>query len=272
MRFLPDVLRADLIRYFVVAFALGVGITALFGTLILGNDDLGNSAVSDAQARGVREGERSGFREAEQEGGALGLIEGRAEGERLLQVGRSEEGYELAFDRAWNDALLFAIERSLRRGLGLIDAIPEWRALLRSTSSPDVTRDDQRRLAGWGATATEQRWLRRSYDPIGWPSLAGLLVGILLTAVVGAVFDPINIQTRSDVSRAVERGVEQGEEEVRQAGFDAGYADGLAIGIGESVEPAPPGAFADAYREGLSDGWNAAIDAGRQAIFDKGLG
>ena len=105
----------------------------------------------------------------------------------------------------------------------------------------DLPDDDQQRLAGWGATAN-RHWLWRAYDPIGWPGLSGLLVGILVASVAGAVFDPINIQTRSDVSRAMERGVEQGEEEVRQAGFDAGFADGLARGIGESVEPAPPGA------------------------------
>ena len=40
MRFLPEILRADLVRYFVIAFVLGVGITALFGALILGNDFL----------------------------------------------------------------------------------------------------------------------------------------------------------------------------------------------------------------------------------------
>lgn len=131
MRFLPDILRADLVRYFGIAFVLGVGITALFGALILGNDDLGSAAVSDAQARGLREGERSGFREAEQEGQAQGLAAGREEGERLLQEGSADEAYDLAFDRAWNDALLFAIERSLRKGLALVDAIPEWRELLR---------------------------------------------------------------------------------------------------------------------------------------------
>lgn len=130
--------------------------------------------------------------------------------------------------------------------------------------------NDQPPLAGWGAP-TSRHWLRRARDPIGWPSLAGLLVGILFASVAGAVFDPLSIQTRSDVSRAVERGVEQGEEEVRQAGFDAGFADGLARGIGESVEPAPPGAFADAYRDGLVEGWNGAIEAARQAVFDKGL-
>jgi hypothetical protein len=134
-----------------------------------------------------------------------------------------------------------------------------------------MPRDDGQRLAGWGATGTDQHWLRRAYDPIGWPSLAGLLAGMLLAALIIAVFDPIDIQTRSDVSRAVERGVEQGEAEVRQSGFDAGFADGLAIGIGERVEPAPPGAFADAYREGLVEGWNGAIEAARQAVFDKGL-
>ena len=53
--------------------------------------------------------------------------------------------------------------------------------------------------------------------------------------------------------------------------FDAGFADGLARGIGESVEPAPPGAFAHAYRDGLVEGWNGAIEAARQAVFDKGL-
>ena len=131
MRFLPEILRVDLVRYFVIAFVLGVGITALFGALILGNDDLGDSTVSDAQARGLREGERSGFREAEQEGQAQGLAAGREEGERLLREGSTDEAYDLAFDRAWNDALLFAIERSLRRGLGLVDAIPEWRKLTR---------------------------------------------------------------------------------------------------------------------------------------------
>ena len=131
MRFLPEILRADLVRYFGIALVLGVGISVLFGLLILGNDDLGEAAVSDAQARGVREGERSGFREAEQEGYAQGLADGREEGERLLQEGSADEAFDLAFDRAWNDALLFAIERSLRRGLGLIDAIPEWRELLR---------------------------------------------------------------------------------------------------------------------------------------------
>ncbi len=134
----------------------------------------------------------------------------------------------------------------------------------------DVPGSDQQRLAGWGAPTT-QHWLRRAYDPIGWPSLAGLLVGILVASVAGAVFDPINIQTRSDLSRAAERGVEQGEAEVRQAGFEAGFADGLARGIGESVEPAPPGAFANAYRDGLVEGWNGAIEAARQAVFDKGL-
>ena len=131
MRFLPELLRVDLVRYFVIAFVLGVGITALFGALILGNDDLGDRAVSDAQARGLREGERSGFREAEQEGQAQGLTAGRVEGERLLREGSGDEAYDLAFDRAWNDALLFAIKRSLRRGLGLVDAIPEWRELTR---------------------------------------------------------------------------------------------------------------------------------------------
>lgn len=131
MSLLPEILRADLVRYFAIAFLIGVGITALFGALILGNDDLGDTAVVDAQARGLREGERSGFREGKQEGQAEGLLAGRVEGQRLLQEGSSGEAFDLAFDRAWNDALLFAIERALRQGLGLIDAIPEWRALAR---------------------------------------------------------------------------------------------------------------------------------------------
>ncbi len=126
-------------------------------------------------------------------------------------------------------------------------------------------------LQGWGEKTTGRRWLRRSYDPIGWPALAGLLTGILLTAVVGALFDPINIQTRADINRALERGITEGTADVRQAGLDAGYADGLAIGIGESVEAAPPGEFSDAYREGVADGWNAAIAAARAPVFDKGL-
>ncbi len=58
---------------------------------------------------------------------------------------------------------------------------------------------------------------------------------------------------------------------MRQAGFDAGFADGLARGIGERVEPAAPGAFADAYRDGLVEGWNGALEAARQAVFEKGL-
>lgn len=131
MRFLPEILRTDLIRYFTISLVLGVAITAAFGALILGNDDVGETAVVEGQARGLRAGERSGFAEAEAEGFALGLADGHLDGERLLAEGSAAEGYALAFDRAWNDAILFAIERSLRQGLGLIDAIPEWRALLR---------------------------------------------------------------------------------------------------------------------------------------------
>ena len=122
----------------------------------------------------------------------------------------------------------------------------------------------RKRLEGWGSAEREAVWWKRGRDPIGRHTLAAAVFGVLVAALVGAAFDPLNLTTKDDLRRAEEAAYEIAYQDVA----DAGYADGLRHGeverLGREIVQSGVGAegpYASHFRDGWREGWNDALEA-----------
>ena len=129
-----------------------------------------------------------------------------------------------------------------------------------------------RGIRGWGRGSAGGGW-RGSRDPIGRHTVIAAVLGLAAAALIGATLDPFNFQTADDQRRA------------EQAAYDIAFADALPRGeadgiphgrtewIGNRLQArnAAAGPWADAFRQGWTDGWNDALAALRQAALDADL-
>ena len=129
-------------------------------------------------------------------------------------------------------------------------------------------------LSTWGTDDLEGSWWRRGRDPIGRHTMVAAVLGVLMAALIGAIFDPFNLRTADDLRRS-----EVAAYDAAFAAIEAeGYADGLPFGevehIGQQIVGTGEGAetpFGLQFEIGWSEGWNEALDAMRKAAIEVGL-
>lgn len=134
--------------------------------------------------------------------------------------------------------------------------------------------EQRTRLTGWGAGEVETVWWKRGRDPIGRHTMVAVVFGVIMAALVGAVFDPLNLLTAEDIRRA-----EQAAYEIAFADAEPlGYVDGIPYGelqyLGAEIvagDAAADSAYGDRFSDGWSAGWNEALTAMRQTALDVGL-
>ena len=130
------------------------------------------------------------------------------------------------------------------------------------------------KLEFWGTDEVERVWWKRGRDPIGRHTMVAAVLGVLLAALIGAAFDPLNLRTADDLRRA-----ELAAWELAYAAIEAdGYADGVPYGevehLGAEIVASGAGgdsAYAQRFRVGWQAGWNDALDALRAAAEEQGL-
>ena len=127
-------------------------------------------------------------------------------------------------------------------------------------------------IRGWGRGSGGGGW-RGSRDPIGLHTAVAAVLGIVVAALIGAVFDPFNFQTADDRARAERAAYEVAFAEARPGGELAGVPYGRTEWIGErlAADAGTTGAWADAFRQGWAEGWNDALDAMHREAVDAGL-
>ena len=129
-------------------------------------------------------------------------------------------------------------------------------------------------LEGWGAGESERSWWRRGYDPIGRHTTAAAVLGVLLAALVGAAFDPLNLRTSDDLDRAERAAYEEARIEVEADGYQAGLPYGEVQHFGQQFTEELAGQdnpYANRFRDGWVAGWNDALEAMFDAATDAGL-
>jgi len=110
-------------------------------------------------------------------------------------------------------------------------------------------------------------WWQRGADFTGINSILAFVVAVALVAVVGVVFDPLNVTTEFDLPEvelaAFDATYDVAYQEGRQRGFEIGRQRhlvrlGLEHGDGDAD-------WVRGLRAGWADGWNDALDAMLQA-------
>lgn len=121
----------DLLRQGLIAFTSALALTAAVGWMVSVLDQVTPEEIASAEVRGEREGRLDGYAAAFERGRLDGAGQAALELDGLLSSGDPTEGYRLAYDFAWNDAIATALERSKRRKLEVESAFGEWEALRR---------------------------------------------------------------------------------------------------------------------------------------------
>ena len=134
--------------------------------------------------------------------------------------------------------------------------------------------EQRHRLTGWGEGDTESVWWKRGRDPIGRHTMVAVIMGVVVAAIVGALFDPLNMQTADDIRRAEEAA----HAEAYVAAEPLGYRDGVPYGeveyLGAQIVGSDDGAespYGASFSDGWREGWNDALDAMRASAMETGL-
>ncbi|MYD15815.1 MAG: hypothetical protein F4W99_01540 [Chloroflexi bacterium] len=110
-------------------------------------------------------------------------------------------------------------------------------------------------------------WWQRGADFTGMHSILAFVAAIALVAVVGVVFDPLNVTTEFDLPdvelAAFGAGYEVAYEEGQRRGVEQGRQRHLVL-LGLEHEDGDA-AWVRGVRSGWTDGWNEALDAMLQA-------
>ncbi len=105
-------------------------------------------------------------------------------------------------------------------------------------------------------------WWQRGADFTGMHSILAFAVAIALVAVVGVVFDPLNVTTEFDLPEvelaAFDEEYDVAYEEGKQRGIEEGRSRTLVLlGLEHADRDAP---WVRGLREGWMTGWNSALD------------
>lgn len=128
-------------------------------------------------------------------------------------------------------------------------------------------------IRGWGGGRRGGGGWRRSGDPIGLHTAIAAVLGVVVAALIGATLDPFNMQTSDDQQRAQEEAYGDAFAEALPVGEAAGIPHGRTEWIGNRLEAntALTGPWADAFRQGWTEGWNDALEALHRAAEQAGL-
>ena len=124
-------LRYDLPRQTLLTFAAAVAVTAAIGWMISVLDQVTVEEIAKAEVRGHREGLLDGYEAGFERGRLNGAGVARLALDELLAEGDPDDGYQRAYDFAWNDAVSGVLERAKRDKLEVNSAFEAWEALLR---------------------------------------------------------------------------------------------------------------------------------------------
>jgi hypothetical protein len=128
---LNTILRFDLPRQTLISFVVAMAVTAAIGWMISVLDQVTPEEIASAEVRGAREGRIDGYEDAFERGRLDGAGRAALALPELLESGDAEQGYRLAYDFAWNDAINTALIRAKRNKLEVESAFESWEALLR---------------------------------------------------------------------------------------------------------------------------------------------
>jgi hypothetical protein len=123
--------RYDLPRQTFLTFLTAIAMTAALGWMISVLDQVTPEEIAKAEVRGEREGKLDGYEAAFERGRLDGAGRTALEIGGLLESGDPDEGYRLASDFAWNEAIAIALERAKRDKLEVESAFEAWEALRR---------------------------------------------------------------------------------------------------------------------------------------------
>ena len=137
-----------------------------------------------------------------------------------------------------------------------------------------MSEPERTRLSGWEPGDTAAAWWQRGRDPIGRHTLTAAVLGVLVAALIGALLDPLSLDTADDLAAAEERTWQAAYDRVYDGAFEDGRPEGRTDWIAEQLTAGGEGAdsaWADAFRAGWSEGWQEAITAMRAAAEAAGL-
>ena len=129
-------------------------------------------------------------------------------------------------------------------------------------------------LSGWGEGEIEHVWWKRGRDPIGRHTMVAAIAGVLLAALVGAIFDPLNMQTQDDIRRAERAAHAEAYDETEPLGYTDGVPYGEVEHLGQRIVDEGQGAetsYGASFSEGWREGWNDAIVAMESVATEVGL-
>ena len=133
---------------------------------------------------------------------------------------------------------------------------------------------EPRQLAGWGESGDRASWWRRPRDPIGLHTLAAAALAVLAAALIGALLDPLSLDTADDIAAAERQAWQAAYERVYDAAFDAAAPEGRIDELARALSARPDNsesAWAAALLDGWARGWREAIAAMRAAAEAAGL-
>lgn len=125
------ILRYDLPRQALIAFLAAMAVTALIGYMITVLDQVDPLAIERAAISGQRDGAADGYEAGFETGRLAGAGQARLDVDDLLASRDSGSARRLAYDFAWNEAILQALDLAKSRKLEVEAAFEQWEALLR---------------------------------------------------------------------------------------------------------------------------------------------
>ncbi len=131
MRSARSLWHYDLPRQVLLAFLAAMAVTAGIGWMVSVLDQVTADEIARAGVRGEREGRLDGYEAAFERGRIDGAGRAVIALPGLLESGDPQDGYRLAYDFAWNDAIETALLRAKRDKLEVQSAFEAWQALRR---------------------------------------------------------------------------------------------------------------------------------------------
>ena len=121
----------DIPRQALKAFLLGLAVASICGLIITFMWRVPPRLVEETIITGQAEGRVQGFVDGRADALRDGRLAARADVPALIEQGSYEDGHDMAFDLAWNEAVSFAIERAAHTPTLQLRRLTHWEGLLR---------------------------------------------------------------------------------------------------------------------------------------------